>query len=277
MKIHSLTNRNFGFNINEISYKNPYDYSVVHRHTYFEIFLFDTGLGGEQLIDFNKYKIKDKTLFITTPGQVHHLIRKENEDGLIIQFTQEFLSTQITTASVDTMFALKTNPVSSLSNADYEVLKTSFLYLLRLENSVDRYKAEKIKYFFAFTVFQILEILGSTNKSIKKDNITLDFLLLAESQFIKERTISNYAQKLNISVSKLNYIIKKDLGKTPSEIIQELLSIEIQRLILLEKMSHKEISFHLNFDSASSYNRFVKKRFGCNPSEIIKSLKIHNY
>jgi len=71
--------------------------------------------------------------------------------------------------------------------------------------------------------------------------------------------------------------IKKDLARTPSEIIQELLSIEIQRLILLEKMSHKEISFYLNFDSASSYNRFVKKHFGCKPTEIIKSLKMHNY
>ncbi len=277
MEVHSLENKNYGFKVNEISYENSYDYSVVHRHTYFEIFLFDIGLGGEQLIDFNKYEIKDKTLFIAVPGQVHRLIRRQNENGIIIQFTQEFLNMQITTATIDTLFALKTNPVTRLSNTEYNALKSSFLYLLNLENSVSRFKTEKIKYYFAFTIFQILEIIDKSKKNSPKNNITLNFILLAEKNFIKERIISNYAKQLNIAVSKLNYIIKKDLGKTPSEIIQELLSIEIQRLILLEKMTHKEISFYLNFDSPSSYNRFVKKRFGCNPTEIIKYLKIHKY
>lgn len=277
MEVHSLNNKDFGFKVNEISYENPYDYSLVHRHTYFEIFLFDTGVGGEQMIDFNKYEIKDKTLFIVVPGQVHRLIRKESESGLIIQFTQEFLNTQITTASIDALFALKTNPVSKLSNADYDTLKKSFIYLLSLENSKEAYKAEKIKNYFAFTIFQILGKIERATTVTKKDSITLNFLLLAEKHFIKERTISNYALQLNIAVSKLNYVIKKDLGKTPSEIIQELLSIEIQRLILLEQMSHKEISFHLNFDSASSYNRFAKKHLGCNPTEVLKTLKTHNY
>lgn len=277
MQVHSFNNTDFEFKVNQISYENPYDYSLVHRHSYFEIFLFDTGFGGEQLIDFTKYEVKDKTLFIVVPGQVHRLIRKENENGLIIQFTQQFLNTHLTTASIDTLFALKMNPVSKLTKADYEKLKSSFLFLQTLENSNDRFKKEKIRHFFAFTIFQILETIAKTYKLIKKDNITLNFLLLAESHFIEERTISKYAKKLKIAVSKLNYIIKKDLAKTPSEIIQELLSIEIQRLILLEKMSHKEISFYLNFDSASSYNRFVKKHFGCNPTEIIKSLKTHKY
>jgi AraC-like DNA-binding protein len=277
MEVHSLQNKDFGFKVNEISYENSYDYSIVHRHSYFEIFLFDTGCGGEQLIDFNKYEIKDKSLFVAAPGQVHRLIRKENENGLLIQFTQEFLNTHLSSASIDSLFALKTNPVSKLSNADYEALNLSFRCLLNLENSDDKFKVEKIKHYFAYTVFQILEVIGRTAKVTRKDSITLSFLLLAESHFIKERTISNYAKMLNTGVSKLNYIIKKDLAKTPSEIIQELLAIEIQRLILLEKMSHKEISFHLNFDSASSYNRFVKKHFGCNPTEIIKTLKMHNY
>ena len=277
MEVHSLHNKDFGFKVNEISYENPYDYSVVHRHTYFEIFLFDSGFGGEQMIDFNKYEIEDKTLFIVVPGQVHRLNRKENENGLIIQFTQEFLNTQITTSSIDALFALKTNPISKLSNADYETLKTSFIHLLNLENSNEAYKAEKIRHYFAFTIFQILGTIVGKTTDVRKDSITLNFLLLAEKNFIKERTVGNYAQQLNIAVSKLNYVIKKDLGKTPSEIIQELLSIEIQRLIFLEHMSHKEISFHLNFDSASSYNRFVKKHLGCNPKEVIKSLKMHNY
>lgn len=277
MEVHSLNDEDFGFKLNEISYENPYDCSVIHRHTYFEIFLFDIGIGGEQMIDFNKYEIKDKTLFIVVPSQVHRLNRKKSESGLIIQFTQEFLNTQITTASIDTLFALKTNPVSKLSNAEHETLKKSFVYLLSLENSKKAYKTEKIKHYFAFTIFQILGIIESTKTIIKKDSITLEFLLLAENHFIKERIVNNYAQLQNIAVSKLNYTIKKDLGRTPSEIIQELLLIEIKRLIILEQMTHKEISYHLNFDSPSSYNRFVKKHLGCNPTEILNSLKIHNY
>ncbi|NOQ24991.1 MAG: helix-turn-helix domain-containing protein [Bacteroidales bacterium] len=275
MEIHSLKSNEFNLSVNEIDYQPTYDYSKIHRHTYFEIFLFEKAKGGKQIIDFNTYEIKDKTLYIVAPNQVHLLKRLKNENGIILQFTSEYLKTSIPSTPANLLFALKANPKTKLTLIDYNTLLYSFQYLKKLYKSNEVYKNEKIAYFFSFTIFQILGVLQNKSNDLKKDNLTFQFLLSAENHFVKNRNISEYARMLNISVTKLNKQIKKDLGKTPLQIIHELLIVEIKRLIIIEQLSHKEISNHLQFDSQSSYNRFVNKQLGCNPTELSKSLEIH--
>lgn len=275
MELHSLKSNEFNLSVNEVDYQPTYDYSKIHRHTYFEIFLFEKAKGGKQIIDFNTYEIKDKTLYIVAPNQVHLLKRQKGENGIILQFTSEYLKTSIPSTPANLLFALKANPKTKLSLIDYNSLLYSFQYLKKLYKSNEVYKNEKITYFFSFTIFQILGVLQNKSNDLKKDNLTFQFLLSAENHFVKNRNISEYARMLNISVTKLNKQIKKDLGKTPLQIIHELLIVEIKRLIIIEQLSHKEISNHLQFDSQSSYNRFVNKQLGCNPTELSKSLEIH--
>lgn len=64
------------FLVKNIAHKNKYDFTVTHRHDYFEILLFKNGSGGTQIIDFSEYKINARDLFLVGPGQVHLLKRK---------------------------------------------------------------------------------------------------------------------------------------------------------------------------------------------------------
>lgn len=275
MEVHPLKNKKTDISISDISHKTLYDSYKIHRHTYYEVFLFEDGKGGEQLIDFNTYKVEAKMLYIVAPNQVHLLERLKGEDGILLQFTPEYLSTAIPSISADLLFTFKSNPAIKLTDNEFDNLIHSFQYLKKLGASTENLKDEKLRHFFSFTMYQILGILDNNNINSKKDSLTLQFLKLAENQFTELRHIGKYANMLHISNTKLNTSIKKDLGKTPLQILHNLLIVEIKRLIIIEQLSHKEISHRLHFDSQSSYSRFVYKQLGCNPSDLSKSLEIH--
>lgn len=275
MEIHPLKNKTTDLSIRNIEHKSPYDSYSIHRHTYYEIFLFEKGNGGEQLIDFNTYKVEPKTLYIVAPNQVHLLKRIKGEDGILVQFTPEYLSTAIPSISADLLFTFKSNPVIGLTAEDFDSLIHSFRFLKKLGSSTESLKDEKLRHFFSFTIYQILGIIKKENFDSKKDSLTLQFLKLAENQFTELRNIGQYASMLHVSSTKLSSSIKKDLGKSPLQILHYLLIVEIKRLIIIEQLSHKEISHRLHFDSQSSYSRFVFKQLACNPGDLSKSLEIH--
>ena len=77
--------------VRHIAHKNPYDFSKLHRHNYFEILLFHEG-GGENLIDFQKYEVRSNACYIIYPGQTHLLNRSPKSSGVLIQFNLESIT-----------------------------------------------------------------------------------------------------------------------------------------------------------------------------------------
>lgn len=45
LPIHSLEVDSSSVFVKDLGYKNPYDFTKPHRHTYFELFLIETGGG----------------------------------------------------------------------------------------------------------------------------------------------------------------------------------------------------------------------------------------
>ena len=261
------------FLFRSISHDNKYDYSVVHRHDYFEILLFDNGYGGLQVIDFQKFAIRTNDLYIVAPGQIHLLKRLENESGSIIQFTKDYLVQSISPLQLNWLFSLRNNPKNNLSTDQFSKLNLLFSQLKTLYHSETSHKHEKIRCFFAYIFFEIQSILVDNPGPDLHSNIAYQFIDLADIHFKEIRSVGEYAKIMNISVNKLIIHVKNHFNKTPIQIIHNLLLTEIKRLIVIENLSHKEIAFLLNFDSQSSYSRFVKRLEGINPSILSKKLR----
>ena len=56
--------------VNQLKQLNDYDFNAAHRHNYFEFFYFIKG-GGTHKIDFIDFPIKEGSVHIVGPGQVH--------------------------------------------------------------------------------------------------------------------------------------------------------------------------------------------------------------
>lgn len=263
--------------VSPINHENNFEFTKTHRHTYFEIYLIFKSNGGKHIIDFNKYDIEDKCLYVVAPDQVHLMQRKELERGIILQFGNSYLLSGFTSTRPDILFALQTNPKTKLNDIEFSNISKLLTELKQIIDSNKNFKKEIQHHFFMHLIFEIMEIFKHKPNVQIKNKKAYHFLELAEKNFKSNRNISKYASQIGISVNNLNIEVKKMFGKTPLQVIHNMLITEIKRLLTTQDITHKEISYLLNFDSQSSYTRFVNKKLKCKPSELKQELeKIHN-
>ena len=93
------------------------------------------------------------------------------------------------------------------------------------------------------------------------------FMDLVEREFLGKRHVSAYASDLALSPGHLNELVKKRLGKSASEVLQDRVLLEAKRLLLHADLSVKEVSHALRMDDPAYFNRMFKKATGMTPVE----------
>jgi AraC-like DNA-binding protein len=120
----------------------------------------------------------------------------------------------------------------------------------------------------------------SAHMSLPKDHaansLLHKFKKLLEKDFLKYHQVKYYAAVMNITPNHLNNICKQNAGRTASDLIQERLILEAKRLLIYSMKSAKEISFELNFDSPSHFNKFFKNKTSETPAGFVKTYDFVN-
>ena len=93
------------------------------------------------------------------------------------------------------------------------------------------------------------------------------FKKLVGQHFISQRTVKDYADKLAVSVSHLHKLVKLETGKSPGELIDTMLIMEIKALLRYSDLTVSEIAYQLSFTDTSHIAKFFKKYTGLTPSE----------
>lgn len=277
-ELHINTKFNQGIVVDKISHIPPYDFTQTHRHNYYEMLLFVKGAGGIQIIDFDSYTVKDKTLYTIAPGQIHLLRNKPEAHGISIQFTEEFLQLNFSPLHKEWVNLIKNYTELTFSPAVFDHLLLLAETLHKAFDSKSSLAYHKTANYISLLLIEVFEFINQTPQyqTSKPDNIALQFVALMQKNFRQTRGVQTYADLMNLSTSRLTKHLKQSLGKSPKELIQGYLLLEIKRLLAADELSHKEISYQLNFDSQNSYNRFIRKHTACTPSELRSRLaEIH--
>ncbi len=109
---------------------------------------------------------------------------------------------------------------------------------------------------------------------IKKDSfeisnpLVVEFLKLIETE--KKHSVKEYIEKLNVSRTHLNNILKKQFNCSASYLIKKKLLQKIKNKLLFSKKNISEIAFEMDFSESSNFIRFFKKQTGKTPNEFIK-------
>jgi len=98
------------------------------------------------------------------------------------------------------------------------------------------------------------------------------FRLLVEQYFIEYRTVNDYAEKLFISAKHLSEVVRETFGRSPLQIIHDILLLEAKVQLRATDKSVSEIAYYLKFDAPSHFSHFVKKRTGLSPQDLRKKL-----
>ena len=276
--LHSLPGEQSPVVLRNIEHKNPYDFTTEHRHTYFEIFFFKKG-GGKQLIDFKESRVFSNSCYIVFPHQIHLLKRAATSNGLLVQFSEEVItSTQVLTLLQQHFHG--GNPEVFFEKNKEKISKVEPLLELMFDTlKTDKTSAVGISVLLVQALILLLFDLkdASTSVVLTDDHkLLFEFQELLDQQYTTNHTVGKYASLLNTNEKKLAAVTKKNLGLSPLQVIHNRLLLEAKRLLIFQTNSHKEIAFQLGFDSPSSFSLFIKNKTGLNPSELVTQLaKIH--
>ena len=152
-------------------------------------------------------------------------------------------------AEIQTLFTRIEAEVASLSPYSEAVLRSYLQLILALSSKA---KGEQIE-----------------DVPTEADHrLATDFQQLLETHFIDQRELPFYAEALHLTPDSFSKKIKKQLGKTPTQLLQERLVLEAKKQLHLTYKSIKEVAFYLNFDAPFYFSRFFKKHVGVSPKSF---------
>ena len=105
----------------------------------------------------------------------------------------------------------------------------------------------------------MLEPTGATVEALRK---------LVEEHFQKERQLAFYADKLAMTVDRLNDHVKRATGVTAGHLIRQRVLTEAKRQLVFTTQPIHEIAYDLAFSDPSHFARFFRKQTGSTPHEF---------
>ena len=104
-----------------------------------------------------------------------------------------------------------------------------------------------------------LEPTGATVDALRK---------LVEENFHKERQLAFYADKLAMTVDRLNDHVRRATGVTAGHLIRQRVLTEAKRQLVFTSQPIHEIAYDLAFSDPSHFARFFRKQTGTTPHEF---------
>lgn len=238
----------------------------VHRHDFHELFVFATG-SGEHMIDLEHVPVKPPCVHLVAPGQVHRLSRSADCSGAVVMFSSDVMIEPGTPTDVKGLFR------AAESGQAFPIGDGQLNEVLALVGSLEKGSAREEIPGVARNYLYILLLKcahwqsAASNGSTRTDatDPVSRFTDQVEREFLVKRQVNAYASDLAISPGHLNELVKKRLGKSASEVVQDRLLLEAKRLLLHADLSVKEVSHALHMEDPAYFNRMFKKATGMTP------------
>lgn len=246
--------------VEQIDHPNPYNFNKIHRHSYYEIILFEQG-GGHQIIDFQREELTDRSCYVVGPGQVHLMQRHPESKGLVIQFSPIYShGTKLLTPPL----------LNTVELSGFDFVYKKGLELQEAIQDKSKYTSEMVKLIHHLFLLAVDKNMQQPTEKVVTE--WQEFLTLLESNFTEIKKVEDYSQLLGVSPKTLNNYAKKYQGTSCLQVIHQRLLLEIKRKMLFELETSKSITFDLGFSSLSSFSSFVKTKTGSSPKELRKQL-----
>ena len=236
---------------------------------------------GRFLVDGTPYEYNGNTLLFLSPFQYFQWTEASIMEAMLLQFHGDFYCIEYHKKEVacnGLLFnALFLQPHIAVQEAVFDEIALLFGRIEEELASTDKYSEAVLR-----SYLQLILALSSKAKSLQiadvpsplNHNLLTDFQQLVETHFITQRDLPFYAEALHLSVDSFSKKIKRQLGKTPLQLLQERLILEAKKQLHLTYKSIKEVAYYLNFDDPFYFSRFFKKHVGVSPKEFRESVGI---
>ena len=247
---------------NDESYETP----EPHRHEFQELIYLEKGKATHN-IDAESYKLNAPVIILVARGKMHTFIPESGSKLYAVRFADEFLPEQHEGLFCPFM------QFSKITIKSEQTLKTiaELLEMMYNHSSAGEINPTFTRHLLA----ALLSIINNEReKSISGNNhcnsisyeLFNKFLFHLEANFIKEKSVTFYSDKLNITTKKLGEISKEIFGDNPSRIIEKRAMLEAKRMLIYTNQTVQEIAFELGFNDHSYFTKAFHKNEGLTPT-----------
>lgn len=168
------------------------------------------------------------------------------------------------------------HPVVQLSDMDAQEFTRFYAQMLRQFMSADLYRKELIKSMFSIIIYKIIgfyfqHITQEESRKIPRNEVVYkEFLKLLFKYYKTQRSVSFYAEKLNLTQKYFSKVIIEQSGKSPLHWIQEMVLQYAKAQLKSSNLTVAQISEDLQFPNPSFFGTYFKKFTGLTPVQYRK-------
>ncbi len=255
-----------------------HDWTIrAHRHcNLFQILLIERG-GGEMAFDLAKLPFTAPAA-ILVPAAIAHGFRFEPNatDGWVVSFTEDAGGALTGRAgeALQRLRMLAAQPVVPIGDAAELARLSALCKELSEEHGVAREG-----YRLAMRGLLVLIAVGVARLAASRarggsvtlypaDATVAQLRALVDEFFRKEHLLGFYAEKLGMTVDRLNDHVKRSTGVTAGHLIRQRVLTEAKRQLVFTTQPIHEIAEELAFADPSHFARFFRKQTGTTPHEF---------
>ncbi|MCD7937064.1 MAG: AraC family transcriptional regulator [Tannerellaceae bacterium] len=225
-------------------------------------------------INQHVYTIRAGDLVTLIPGtfiQIHEL--DKNIRLIFAGFSSGFIEGNVQITQLDLHPVIWEHPVLHLTDETTCFYNDFFTLLINGGRTEDiTFNPDALKGILQFTLAQISaaykkQFHTEAYKLNRSNEILTKFLRLLHEHYHKEHSVSFYADKVGITFQHFCKTIKQSTGKTPSEIINNILIMDAKSYLKSTSFSVKEIAVALGFQNTSFFSKFFKHHTAMTPQE----------
>ncbi len=250
--------------------------TVPHSIGFYMLVYVEDGIGTHT-VDFKTFDVAPHTLAVISKNQVQQFDPTMALGGYIILITEDFIHRAL--------FDLE----GSVSRLLFEPVTTQAYFLRDAQTMlphIERLTAEYIQEGNSPEQAPILlrelglillkaerlrrSQLSSSLQQAEASPRLIAFRDLLQSHYSEHWTAQMYADALGFSKKTLGNLTRKHLHRTPKEVIDQRLLLEVKRMLVHTDLSIKEIAYQLGFEDPSNLNKFFRRIDGITPSAFRK-------
>lgn len=261
-------------------YNNFFDDLIVpHRADFYQIIWFKKG-NPRHMVDFNPIDIKPNSILFVDKNSVQCFDEDVAVEGEVLLFTDNFFcktdeDTKFLRSSMlfNDLYSISTIQVKQLTH----IYSSIFQFIEEeLNTAKDNYQADILRnYLQNILLFSEREREKQQNKKVNKGldiDCVIKFRDLLDKNFIEQKSVSKYADQLNVTQKRLNAATLKVMDITPKQMIDARVILEAKRLLVHTEDSVKEIGYRIGFEEPTNFVKYFKKHQGFTPTEFRKKI-----
>jgi len=244
---------------------------MPHLHDFYSIFWIESG-EAIHATEFVEYSLKADTILFVPPGLKHRMYIDKSVEGTYILFNEDFVQYNRKNNVPLKEYRLFNNPdfkslITVVPEKRQKLGNITGLIFNEFLNA-DDYSQDIILNLLHLFLLESRRIFDLQNQAPKEepdstpDATIIKFKQLIEENYMTEKSVTPYAEMLNINPSCLNELSKRTTGITAGELIRNRVIDETKKLLYSSSASGKEIAFKLGFDDPAYFSRFFRKYTG---------------